>query len=200
MEECLMKKIIIFLILCLLSAPVMAQLGQQETLLKGIVHNSGYGGPGLKFSAIGDDFALFAGALGGWTIERTFTIGGAAYVLVNRIEAADIGDNYNNSMGYGGLLLEYSPKSDKLVHYSLSSLVGVGLFDFRKKGTKTDLGTYDTFLVIEPDIHIELNISKYFRLATGLGYRMAMGVGKDGVSNEDLSDFSYNLILKIGFF
>ena len=42
-----MKKIIIFLILCLLSAPVMAQVGRQETLLKGIIHNSGYGGLGF---------------------------------------------------------------------------------------------------------------------------------------------------------
>jgi hypothetical protein len=147
----------------------------------------------VKFTDIDGEFAVFAGARGGWIINHTFVIGAGGYGL-----ASDVGGEFpfNRAVefGYGGLELEYIYRSDELVHISIYTLVGGGgvveVFN-------NDLT--DTVFVLEPAANVELNVAHFFRFLVGAGYRFVAGADFS-FENEDLSAFVGTVTLKFGSF
>jgi len=103
-----------------------------------------------------------------------------------------------------------SPK--KLFHLTFPLLIGAGgskiktktLFDSNVTDPE-DWTQYENvestgFFVLEPGVNIELNMTKIFRLDLGVSYRFISGTDLQRLSNNDLSDFSFNLCLKFGKF
>jgi hypothetical protein len=195
----------IFVPVMVFLALVEPTLADHETLIRGPVESGGFGAPVVKFSAIGDDFAVFIGGRGGWIINHAFTIGGGGFGLVNEIESDYYIETYGDHnivqhMGYGGLILEYVHLSRKLVHPSLAVLVGGGGFGYHYRDWLYEGDRTDAFFVLEPELNLMLNVSEHFRVGLGASYRWVTGVDLAGVENSDLSKFSGNLTLKFGRF
>ncbi len=197
----------------LMSLALSAQVNAQEqTLISGPVENGGFGGPVVKFSDIDNKFAILVGGYGGWLINHSFMIGGGGYGLVNNIHASQAaqlyygtGDNLRLQFGYGGLMLEYIGEPDKLVHYSVSTLIGAGgvgynYLDNFYNSFQEDNGRTSAFFVLEPSAGVELNVTRFFRLNAGASYRLVRGSDLPGISDSDLSHLSGYLTFKFGKF
>lgn len=165
---------------------------QQQTLVSDGFHSGGFGAGVVRFSGVNDQFAVFAGARGGWIINHTFILGAAGYGLANDISIIPDDSGRDFDFGYGGLELTYVYASDFLVHGTFSALIG--------GGSVTLLGFSDGVFVFEPSANVVVNITSYFRLAGGGGYRVVSGVDAFGLSNGDFSMVFGELALKFGSF
>jgi hypothetical protein len=187
---------------------------QEETLLgSGEVTHGGFGGPVIKYTQIKGEPSVLVGGRGGWIINHNFIIGGGGYGLANDIKANNpliilpgITKPYLN-FGYGGLELEYIIESDKLLHFSVYSLIGAGsvsyrsgLFNDNESGWDHAGSPNDAFFVFEPAANVELNVISFLRVNAGVSYRFISGVNFDDLKNSDLAGLSANLTLKFGAF
>lgn len=203
-----MRVAIALTLILILAAPVMAQ--KEETLLGEKIEHGGFGGPVIKFTEMKDKFAVLVGGRGGWIINHAFSIGGAGFGLVNQdIDEREISPDTTvfMTMGYGGLELEYTANSSKLVHMTVSSLIGVGGIDYVIKD-RLDGGsdqTYDVFdgdffFVFEPAINGEVNMVSFFRINAGVSYRYINGIETEGIGDSDLAGLAAQITLKFGKF
>ena len=186
----------------LLITPSSAE-GQRrpETLVGKHFHSSGFGGPVMKMSEVNNEFAVFVGGRGGWLIDQTFVLGGGGYGLVTDVETGLVDDRdepVDLSLGYGGVQLEYLHDSWELVHFSLAMLIGGGgaTLDDRRGDSLED----DGFFVLEPEVNMNLNVTEFFRIGVGAGYRWVNGVDLTGLDDSDLSAVAGTLTFRFGGF
>jgi hypothetical protein len=171
-----MKRLLTIAILLALASPALAQ---ERTLIRGGFASGGFGAPVVKFSQIDGEFALFVGGRGGWIINHTFVLGVGGYGLANDIDTN--GDGVRDlELGYGGLELEYINSSNNLIHFTAYLLVGGG-------GLSGTAGNEEAVFVLEPALNGELNVTDYFRLHAGAGYRWVSGVNSLGVDGSHRS-------------
>jgi hypothetical protein len=194
-----LKIITLFVLLSFLHTPLFAQ---EETLLKGKIESGGFGGPILKVTELNGDLGLLVGGKGGWIINHTFVIGGGGYGLVTNIAANDVNfiEKAFLNLGYGGVVLELVPESNKLIHFSFSTLIGAGGVNYRDRNFSINFRQWDTFFVAEPEVNLMLNVTKHFRVGLGASYRYIDGVDLNGLRDSDLSGASASMIFKFGKF
>jgi hypothetical protein len=207
-----MKYLTIILLISTLSCPAMAQ---EQTLFNGKVESGWYGGPLIKVGQMNGETGFFAGIQGGWIINHSFVLGGKGYMLVNPFEIKGL-QNIVVGFGCGGILIEYIISSDKLLHFKIESLIGIG-------GVYNDVKTYskyhdpidftgDACFVLEPGVNLTLNVSKNMRISAGVTYRFVSGIRYDPgdgyvaardydlISDSDLRNISAQLIFEFGVF
>ena len=184
-----------------------------ETLFSGATKIGGFGGPQAKFTELDGEFAVQFGGRGGFIINSTFSIGGGGYGIASgrhmNFSAVD-GNNSRLNIGYGGLILEYINNSDDLFHFTFNTLFGAGGAELRDApiGTSRYLDDYDNydlidndwFFVIEPELNLDINLTNFMRFSIGASYRYVGDVQMIGLTDEDLSGFSANIMLKFGRF
>ncbi len=195
-----MKKILIIFLLLFICGAVAAQ---EETLLgPGAITHGGYGGPLLKFTEINGETGILVGGRGGWIINETFVLGGGGYGLVNKIEGNMYvgGEKPNIEFGYGGVIFEYINNSRKLIHFSVSTLVGGGGHSLRDDNFFNDDDDSDVFFVAEPEVTVMLNVTRFFRIGLNAGYRFISGADDYNMENSDLSGFAGGITFKFGSF
>ena len=194
-------KYILFLLFVIITLPVFAQ--EQTLIGAGEIENGGFGGPAVKVTSIKGETAVLVGGRGGWIMNHTFVFGGAGYGLVTDVRVKDA-DSVPQliRMGYGGLDLEYIASSNDIVHLSLGLLIGAGSVGF--KGNVDDIfdnhRTMDSFFVLEPSAHVNLNVTHFFRIAGGVSYLYVSGLKSPVLTNTDLSGLSAVLTLEFGNF
>jgi hypothetical protein len=190
---------------------VLPGLAQQETLITGDISFGGFGGPVLALSGINDKPALFVGGRGGVIINvdnrHSISFGGGGTGLVTNVPARGVFNGKDKQMylalGYGGVELEYTNRTQRLVHFTGQTLIGAGGVSHRRKNYHDfdpDSESTDPFFVVEPGINAELNVTTFFRVGAGLTYRFVSGVDLAGVSDTDLSSVTGTLSLKFGGF
>ncbi len=142
------------------------------------------------------------GGQGAWVINGTAAVGGAGYSQTSDHEVAGAGGPNELSFSYGGLLLEYIRDADELIHWYGALIVAHGSFSLTDPTLPTDSDDIeeDGFLVLEPTLNVELNVTGHFWVAAGAGYRLATGVTSDFLSSSDLSGATFNLTLRFGSF
>jgi hypothetical protein len=192
---------VLFLLFVILTLPVFAQ--EQTLIGSGDIENGGFGGPAVKVTRINGETAVLVGGRGGWIINHTFVLGGAGYGLVTNVSPKNTDSVHQFiEMGYGGLDLEYIASSNDLVHLSLGLLIGAGSIGF--KDNTDDMfdnhRTMESFFVLEPSAHANLNVTHFFRIAGGVSYRYVNGLKSPLSTNADLSGLSAVLTLKFGKF
>jgi hypothetical protein len=198
-----MKSILIILAVCLIAAPVMAG---QETIFSGPITSGGYGAPVVKFGKIGDESAIWVGGKGGWLINHAFMIGGGGYGLVSEVgeyEYITYWSQRKLGIGYGGLILEYINKPNRLVHFSFETLIGAGgatylYHDFYDHWSND--GYSDAFFVLEPGINIMLNFTENIRAGAGVSYLITSGFELDDYEDSDLTGPMGQFMIKFGVF
>ncbi len=177
--------------LALFTVPALAQ---ERTLIDGPVESGGFGGPVIKFSEVRNQFAVLVGGRGGWILNHTFVIGAAGYGLASDIRLDSRFPGRDVEFGYGGLDLEYIYDSNSLVHFSAQALIGGGAIDLVFGGES------DVVFVFEPQGNVELNMTRYFRISVGGGYRFVSDVDFAARGNADFSAPYFALTLKFGKF
>jgi hypothetical protein len=203
----------------MLSMSLLASDGNsrnEETLFGGgEIRHGGYGGPEMKVSQINGNTALFLGGRGGWIINGTFSIGLGGYGLVTNHTIS----NYFLKdtacylrVGYGGLFLNYTNESDKLIHFTINALIGAGgaaytrswdySWDWHNDDDCDGKWSYEhsAFFIFEPGVGIELNLTGWMRVEAGASYRFVSNLDLSRTTNKDLSGLSGNLIFKFGSF
>ena len=194
-----MKKII-FVLLIAFSLPAAAQ---EETLISGNIESGGFGGPVVKMTTINGENAILVGGRGGWIINHSFILGAGGYGLVTDVDAK-VTDSVHQfvEMGYGGIELEYIASSNDLVHLSVGVLVGGGGIGYKREDSDAFNSPYkkNAFFVLEPNANVNLNVTRFFRIAAGISYRYVSGLKSVVSTNNDLSGPSGVLTFKFGKF
>lgn len=189
-----------FFIILLLST--ISIFGQAETLVSGELESGGFGAPVVKFTQIDGKFGLLVGGRGGWIMNHTFIIGMGGYGLVNQVDANFIfeGKLIPLTMGYGGFEMEYIYSSNSLVHFSIYLLLGGGGLTYKEYSDWRSPQISDNFWIAEPAVNIELNISSFFRIDAGIGYRLVSDVNLGDLTNSDIAGVEGILTFKFGKF
>jgi hypothetical protein len=150
--------------------------------------------------------AFLMGARGSWIIDHSFAIGLGGCGFVNDVNYHNwINNDLNNNLagGYGGLYLEPIIAPRLPVHVSVPVLFGIGgvaTIDDRDDNWEWRDSESDVFLVFEPSVELEFNMTRHLRLAGTIGYRFTSKVEMDNVSPDILEGTNVGLILKFGRF
>jgi hypothetical protein len=189
------------LLVVLLASPVFAQ---EVTLLGGDLTHGGFGGPVLKVTQLNGELGLVTGGRGAWIINHLITVGGGGYTLLNDIEVTGVtGGPANLRFEYGGFEMGFISASDKLLHFSVNSLIGTGRIGYRwdEDGEDWDASANDQFFIVEPSANLIVNLASFWRIGIGTSYRYVTGVDDFGdITDADLSGLSAVLTLKFGKF
>ena len=209
------------IVVCIVIALIIFTTGsfaQEQTLLgSGQITHGGFGGPVVKYVQIKGEPGVLVGGRGGWIINHIFVLGGGGYGLANDILAytppvpAVLGvDPYSRyiNFGYGGLEMEYIIQSDRILHFTVYTLIGAGGISYRDEYwnglNSIDDGNYDSpsdaFFILEPAVNIEINVISFMRVCGGISYRFISGVNLDNLRNKDFAGPSGVLTLKFGKF
>jgi len=111
-------------------------------------------------------------------------------------------DNIN--LKHRGLWFGYTPKQNKSIHPYLSGRIGWGRMAFEQ----TPMDNMDDFerikdriFVLTPEVGVEFNVFRFFRIAVAANYRYVNGLENGNpLSDDDLSNFGGVITLRFGSF
>ncbi len=206
-------KNLILLVVLFASTQLMAQDAKENEALfgKAKIVSTGYGALSTQYTRINGKAAIFTGAYGGWMINHKLMIGLGGYGLATNHQGFDEqgeSDKDNElKMGYGGIVVEYTFLSEKKIHATTSLLVGAGAVVNGYRLDKADsYGDHfhsvdeSGFSVFQPTVSVEANMTNWFRISLGAGYRFVNSSDIEGLSDRNLSAPTMNLSLKFGKF
>ena len=192
-----MKKLLISTVCSLLA---MVAFAQHETLFSHARVVGGFGGPITEWG-LNNDLKTSYGGGGGIVIGGAF-IGGYGLASVDLNDVIGGQDIEQIELGHGGFWLGYTYKPYKLLHLFSSAKIGWGAVDIQTDNFdpfNNDIN--DQIFVLIPELGLELNIFKWFRIAGGVGYRWVDGTnGKGQYDDETFSGAVANMTLRFGWF
>jgi hypothetical protein len=201
---------LVILLLLVFTSVDPARAQDMQTLFAGRVSHGGFGGPVVKFSDVGGSPGVWVGGRGGWIIgfgnHHSISLGGGGYGLASSHPVPDPAaaewpghEDLRVRAGYGGFEVEYTNRSQRLLHWTATTLIGAGSVAVE---TPEFPVTADepAFFVLEPGLHGELNVTRFLRLHAGLSYRHTSGVDRAGFTDRDFSGVNGRIALKFGGF
>ncbi len=212
-----MKAIISTVFLALIFVlPVMGQEDDRRDEIKTIFNQeakaSGFGAFDMSLTALNDRFALIMGGHGGLIFNKKLILGFGGYGITTpvRFEGTDPNETLQLSGGYGGIMAGYILNPVEVFHVSIPIFVGIGGmnvdeadFTFDPDNPFLDHTVENSmFVVLEPGIQLEVNITRWFRMGMGLSYRFTEGVDlpRNEITDENTSGLAGNLSFKFGGF
>ncbi|MBP7461471.1 MAG: hypothetical protein KBA26_09290 [Candidatus Delongbacteria bacterium] len=177
-----------------------------QVLFSRIVSHGGYGGISFQMASINDETGFLVGGYGGWLINHTFMMGIGGYGLVNDVIDDRTILYYDKKMnfGYGGFMMEWICQYKKLIHPTVSCLIGGGAVSTNDlMGVHLDWDNdwdEQSFFVVEPAIHLQLNVARYVRANIGASYRYVSSFDHDGIDQKDVSGFNGRISFLFGKF
>ena len=176
----------------LFQAPVDLQAQRARTMVHGEASHGGFGALVFKGSGVNDQFAGFFGARGAWVMDHVFALGVGGYVMGGGVDVQRPAGNRSLDMWYGGAEIEFISGWSQVYHITFLTLIGGGALGLE--------GESDGIWAVEPALNLEMNVTPYFRLDFGGGYRFIWDVDIPELSNGDLSQFFGLVSLKFGAF
>jgi hypothetical protein len=182
----------------------------EQTLVSHRITSGGYGAPAQRYSSIAGNGVLLSGLEAGWIVNHRFVLGAAGYGLATqnvRNPGTPLRDSKGRApvveLGYGGVTFGYVPQPMKLVHLTFQALIGGGGLTYDTQdiaGMRPEDAPADAFFVAEPSVQAELNVTRFFRIGVGGGYRFVSGASLDGLRDRDLRGAAVSLTFKLGKF
>ena len=169
-----------------------------QTILSDEIVFSGFGSPFVEFSSVNDQFAVILGGGGGLMVNQSVFIGGYFEGLVTNHYRDDLQTIVDTekpkiSFEHGGIWLGYVYKHQKAVHGGLSMKLGWGEIDLKDSengNPDSDYDYRDRIFNIQPQVEIEFNMTRWFKINVGAGYRFVTGIDATyGNSPGDQVDF-----------
>jgi hypothetical protein len=197
----------------LLSGEAISQ--EIQTLFKGTRPSGGYAAISNKFTTINNEYANLAEIYGGWFVKRRLLLGIGLAASTNNIK---VPVEYSTApwtkmtwqYGQFGFMTEYVFASNKVIHANITLFSGAGFttqYERERIYHWDDHGFFDDiehdvnfFYVMEPGVQVEVNVFRWLRLSPGVSYRRTFGSDGIGLTDRSLSDWSYNITLKVGKF
>ena len=191
-----MKKQLITLTLMLFAT--VAMMAQTETLFNRARVVGGFGAPIVEVG-LDKDYNTSIGG-GGGIVINSFFIGGYGMASLDFDELLqEDGDIDNIELAHGGLWLGFSVPSQKLIHFYGSARVGWGALDIATEDSRFD--ELDQIFVFTPEAGVELNVTRWFRLAGTVGYRYLSGANEGAdYTNDDFRGAFTGITLRFGGF
>lgn len=170
----------------------------------------GYGELSLLYSSIDARDALTFGARGAVLMGHSLALGLCGSGFINDPKAySELAERVSITGGYGGIFFEPIILPRFPVHVAIPVTVGVGGVSVSRIYEYNDYDDYypeesDAFLVVEPGIELELNITRFCRFSLGCYYRYTTDVEMviDGVMlpGNVLQGLSGGVNIKFGKF
>lgn len=192
----LMQKQIFFFALCL--AAWSGLQAQHETLFNQARVVGAFGGPITEYG-LGNDLNTSVGG-GGALVINSFFIGGYGLASVDFNQLYENGDVDVLDIGHGGFWLGGTYQPHSLVHMYGSARLGWGAINI-DLNDNVPYRELDKIFVATPEIGVELNVTRWFRLAGTVGYRYVTGVNENrGFTGDDFSGAIAGVTLRFGWF
>jgi hypothetical protein len=199
-----MLKLAIAPMIALLSTSAFAQgtpaPAPAQTLIQPgapLYYTGWYLAPTAGFTSIDGHFGYVPGLRGAIMLNAKFGVG----LAVNFVGTDDtrLRDHDVRQVGaYGGGYLQYVFRSTDLVHVYADTTIGSGSWCQQSVG---DDCAERHFAFLEPTLNVELNLARSVRLATGIGYRLALADRIEaGQSRRDMAGVVARTSLVFGSF
>lgn len=182
--------------------------GEYKTLFGDDARNGGYGGFSVQYGPLAKnkDAIIFSGR-GAAIFGHGLAVGiiGKGY-LTDFYDDADFGGEVNLAGGYGGLFIEPIAFPKFPVHLSFPVTFGVGgiAYSSRLNDDPDNWESYvedsDAYFLVEPGAELELNLTRFFRLALGVYYRYTTDIELMYTPEDALNGFSGGVTFKFGKF
>lgn len=190
-----MKKIVLVIAAVILSNLAMSQDDKPTQYLfgnNGKTSVTGFGAPIVQFWSKGGDLAVSSGGGGAVLINQTFFIGGYGMGMAteHNVENMKVLQSSGSSItysklrtnfGHGGLWLGYIHHRKDAIHWGVSAKIGGGAINLTDPefddSMRHGIGVDGVFVLI-PQIEMEMNINRWFKINIGAGYQMVSGVDK----------------------
>jgi hypothetical protein len=205
-----MKKLLLMiflgLVVLLASAQDNKDNDQISTIFSKSRSNGGYGALSFGYSQIDGKDAFVMGTRGSWIIDHSFAIGFGGCGFINDVNYHNWQNNElsdNLAGGYGGLYLEPILAPKLPVHISVPVLFGIGGISRVQDNWDNwiyDDSQNDVFLVFEPAVELEFNLTRHLRLAGSVGYRFTSKVEMADTNPDILEGTNIGLVVKFGKF
>jgi hypothetical protein len=168
-------------------------------------HSGWYVAPSFGATGIDGHAGYLTGLRGAWVLNRTFGIGFAGSGFGWDVYHSDALTSPDRRIagGYGGLLLQYTLAADQLVHGFFDTTIGGGAacYDLHDANRWDSCSSATAFFAFEPSANVEVNVTKFMRVAVGAGYRLALTDTMDkGLTSSDLSGLVARTNLEFGQF
>jgi hypothetical protein len=181
---------------------------QISTIFSKNRRNGGYGALSFSYTQIDGKDAFLMGARGSWIIDHSFAIGLGGCGFINDINYRNVLNNdlnYNLAGGYGGLYLEPILAPRLPVHISFPVLLGMGGVTYIEDHRNWDNWVFedsknDVFLVFEPSVELEFNMTRHLRLAGSIGYRFTSDIELENVNPDIMKGTNIGITFKFGRF
>jgi len=183
-----------------------------QTIAGDISHHGFHWGFSFTGTNIGDanEPALLIGGRLAWTINRVFALGFEGKGLIPSVTINNISPDYQVRplMGYGGFFIEPILFSNKVVHATIPIATGSGWVGYVRDWNDErhldldDSGVIDQYIFwyFEPGANVEVNITRYFRVAAGVSYRYLPDFDLLNSAKKDFVGMNYSVMLKFGRF
>ena len=172
--------------------PAETLVGQSEPLR----FTGWYLAPTAGFSSFNGRLAYLPGLRGAIMLNRRLGIGFAGSLVgTDRTRIND--DEVRHVGAYGGSYAQFILRSTSLVHAYVDATLGSGSWCEQSVNDECDGRAFGFF---EPTLNVELNIAKNVRLATGVGYRLAIAEERAGQSRTSMSGVVVRTSLVLGVF
>ncbi|MDX1665832.1 MAG: hypothetical protein R3350_01310 [Saprospiraceae bacterium] len=193
-----MNKLIVFITLLIGFSPLA--YAQHETLFGNARVVGGFGAPIFEYS-LNNDLSRAVGG-GGGVVINNFFIGGYGmgsgdfnrlFREDERLEKLD--------MGHGGFWLGFTIWPYKALHIYGSTRVGWGGLDIELRDNNQRFEDVDKIFIVTPEIGLELNVFRWFRIAGTVGYRWVDGISEGfSFDEEDFRGAIAGMTLRFGGF
>ena len=109
--------------------------------------------------------------------------------------------------GYGGIFIEPIVAGRKPMHFSFPVLFGIGGAALIENYGWNNWDSHpfseldhDVFLIVEPAVELEFNITRFFRTAASVSYRYTSNINLFETDEDVLRGFNFGLTFKFGKF
>jgi hypothetical protein len=190
---------------------------------------TGFGGPMVGFSSIGDEFEVSVGGGGAILFNQKFFIGGYGIgtasshernlsIYVEEIGTNETYENLSTGLGHGGFWLGYIHNPHQPIHLGISTKIGFGSITLDQRNSQFNSDHNEKFesdnvFVLMPQLELEMNLLKWMKVNLAVGYRYVSGVNKqypfmengdtvykDYFGKEDFNKVYGNVTIIFGWF
>lgn len=188
-----MKRVFLFVIIAMAAFQAQAQ---DQTLLARSSRIGFFVSPYLEMGPLNQPWETSVGGGAGLILGNGFIgfygAAGADYgqlLQENEIDRIDL--------AHGGLWIGYNPVQHWLAHPYTTLRFGTGVVNIETNGYNDFV---DHVSVLNPELGVELNLTKFLRIAGTAGYRWVNGVSSPGLTNGDFTGWTGALTLRLGYF
>jgi hypothetical protein len=182
---------------------------EMQTLLGHNESHGGYGAFSVGYSSIDGRNAVLFGGRFAWIAGHSIAFGFGGTGFINEFHYdLPLDRDVALAGGYGGLYIEPILMPTYPVHLSFPVLFAAGGISYVSKD-HYDYNNWieqtEAFLLVEPGVELEVNITRHFRFAMGATYRFPTGFNDGGSGTpiaraEPIKGFSYMATFKFGRF